>query len=108
ARVYLRHSKRGQATYFTPERDACSKDGETSSVSSLIAALSAEDFNGGKGKTEDSPMCGKCLKVYTRLGSVVVKVRDLCATCSKGDVDLTPTAFKRIAPLHLGRVNVKW
>ncbi|ORY02091.1 hypothetical protein K493DRAFT_190116, partial [Basidiobolus meristosporus CBS 931.73] len=99
----------GDGTYFTPDHDACSKSGETSSTGDLIAALSRFQFGQKSGQdTNQASMCGKCVKVSGPNGSVVVKISDLCASCSSGDIDLTPTAFEHIAPKVEGRVKVVW
>ncbi|KAK9761550.1 hypothetical protein K7432_013475 [Basidiobolus ranarum] len=99
----------GDGTYFTPDRDACSKRGDTSSENDMIAALSKYQFGQGPGQdTEEAAMCGKCVKVTGPKGSVVVRIRDLCGSCRSGDIDLTPAAFKKIANLKDGRVKVTW
>ena len=42
-------------------------------------------------------------------GNVEVKVVDRCPGCSENDLDLSPTAFKKLAPLGKGRLKqVKW
>ncbi|ORX89524.1 hypothetical protein K493DRAFT_318613 [Basidiobolus meristosporus CBS 931.73] len=100
---------RGDGTFFTPDRDACSKQGHTSSESDMIAALSRFQFGQGSGQdTDQASMCGKCVKVQGPKGSVVVRISDLCAPCRSGDIDLTPAAFKNIADLDAGRVKVTW
>ena len=41
--------------------------------------------------------------------SVTVTVADTCPGCAVGSVDLTPTAFQKLAPLSVGRLHgVKW
>ncbi|KAK9693236.1 hypothetical protein K7432_014010 [Basidiobolus ranarum] len=100
---------RGDGTFFTPDRDACSKQGRSSRTTDMIAALSRFQFGQGSGKdTDQASMCGKCVKVQGPKGSVVVRIQDLCAPCRSGDIDLTPSAFKKIANLNDGRVKVTW
>ncbi|KAK9674852.1 hypothetical protein K7432_016838, partial [Basidiobolus ranarum] len=95
----------GDGTYFTPDRDACTKRGDTSSENDMIASLSKYQFGQD---TDEAAMCGKCVKVTGPKGSVVVLIRDLCGSCRGGDIDLTPAAFKKIANLKDGRVKVTW
>ncbi|KAK9762292.1 hypothetical protein K7432_012123 [Basidiobolus ranarum] len=99
----------GDGTFFTPDHDACSKSGKTSSTGDLIAALSHYQFNQKSGQdTDQASSCGRCVKVSGPSGSVVVRIQDLCASCSSGDIDMTPSAFEHIAPKVAGRVKVVW
>ncbi|RIA86189.1 expansin module family protein [Glomus cerebriforme] len=54
--------------------------------------------------------CYQCLKITNPRNnrSVTVKIIDKCVGCAKNQVDLTPSAFKQIADLDLGIVNIKW
>ncbi|ORX86944.1 hypothetical protein K493DRAFT_193781, partial [Basidiobolus meristosporus CBS 931.73] len=58
--------------------------------------------------SEEAEMCNQCVKVTGPEGSVVVKIVDLCATCSPGDVDLTEAAFEKISEISKGRVEITW
>lgn len=40
--------------------------------------------------------------------SVAVTVVDRCQGCAEGDVDLSPTAFSKLANQDLGRIKVTW
>ena len=41
--------------------------------------------------------------------SVTVTVVDRCVGCARNDLDFTPTAFQKLAPLGIGRISgVKW
>lgn len=42
------------------------------------------------------------------MGEVTVRIVDLCPECASGDLDLSPEAFQRIAPLADGRVPITW
>jgi rare lipoprotein A (peptidoglycan hydrolase) len=53
-------------------------------------------------------MCGKCIEVKGPKGSVVVKVLDKCPECKKGAVDLSKSAFEKIADVSAGRVPSSW
>ncbi|KAK9710212.1 hypothetical protein K7432_008583 [Basidiobolus ranarum] len=99
----------GYGTYFTPYQDACSKNGESSSEFEMIAASSRFEIGLKTGEnTEQAAMCGKCIKVQGPKGSVIVKIRDICPSCRRGDIDLTEAAFKKIADPDQGRVKVTW
>lgn len=37
-----------------------------------------------------------------------VKVVDKCGGCKQGDIDVSPAAFTRIAPLSVGRLQISW
>jgi expansin len=41
-------------------------------------------------------------------GEVTVRIVDRCPECPAGDVDFSPEAFERIAPLEAGRVPIVW
>ena len=54
-------------------------------------------------------MCGRKMRVTHGKQSVVVTVADTCPGCGPGSVDLTPTAFEKLAPLSVGRLHgVSW
>ena len=56
-----------------------------------------------------NPMCGRKMRVSKGSKSVVVTVVDTCPGCAVGSVDLTPAAFKKLAPLSVGRIHgIKW
>ncbi|KAI8055530.1 RlpA-like double-psi beta-barrel-protein domain-containing protein-containing protein [Syncephalis plumigaleata] len=95
-------ARSNRATWFTPSNDRCT--GETSSSTAMIAALSDDMF----GNKDESKYCGKCAHVKGPIGSVVVKITDSCPTCEKRSLDLTKSAFKRIASLDDGDVAIKW
>lgn len=40
--------------------------------------------------------------------SVLVRVTDRCGGCRKGGIDLSRTAFRRLAPLGRGRTSISW
>ena len=55
-----------------------------------------------------SPMCGKWITVNGPLGSVEVKITDICNDCGAGDLRLSKNAFKAIGNLDAGRINISW
>ena len=56
----------------------------------------------------DATWCGACAEVQGPLGTVVVRIVDSCPDCSHNHLDLSPSAFARIANLVDGRVAVRW
>jgi len=52
--------------------------------------------------------CGSYLEVTGPDGSVRVKVVDQCPECAAGHIDLSATAFARIAPLSAGLIPVSY
>jgi expansin (peptidoglycan-binding protein) len=58
---------------------------------------------------QNAAWCGACVKVDGPKGSVTVRVVDECPTCdSEKHLDLSRSAFAKVADLELGRVKVKW
>lgn len=52
--------------------------------------------------------CGGYLEVSGPDGSVLVKAIDQCPGCAAGHIDLSETAFARLAPLSAGRIDVTY
>lgn len=91
-----RHSGRG--TYFKPGMGAC---GWWSGSSDMITAISQKRWGGGK-------YCGRMLRVCHSGKCTRVKIVDMCPGCGKGSLDLSPRAFKKLAPLSQGVIGVSW
>ncbi|SAM02133.1 hypothetical protein [Absidia glauca] len=77
----------------------------SATIHSMIGAMAMDEF-------ED---CYKCMKITNNKNtdlSVVVRIVDKCAGCIKGEaIDLTPAAFKLLAPngdLNLGVLDISW
>lgn len=66
-----------------------------------VAALNAEEWAG-------SANCGVCVDVRGPDGSVRVRIVDLCPECLAGHLDLSASAFAKVARPELGRVDVEW
>lgn len=94
----------GDATFYTPEADAC---GTTSSESDLVAALNAPQF-GDDVESDNNPNCGR--RAYIRRGSksVTVRIVDECPECKYGDLDLSPAAFNKLGDPDEGRFTIQW
>ncbi|KAL1924381.1 uncharacterized protein VTP21DRAFT_7416 [Calcarisporiella thermophila] len=61
----------------------------------------------------DFALCFKCIEIKGGKGTnkkkIVVKLVDKCAGCYKNeDIDLTKAAFKRLAPLDTGVIEITW
>jgi expansin (peptidoglycan-binding protein) len=60
------------------------------------------------GEYDSAAPCGSYLEVHGPDGSVRVEVADQCPECATGHIDLSATAFAKIAPLSAGLVNVSY
>lgn len=88
----------GDATYYIANgTGAC---GQAITNSQLVAALNGSQYSKAN--------CGRCAAVKGPLGTVTVKIMDKCPGCGFGDLDLSQTAFEKIAKLSDGRVKVTW
>ncbi|OLY84747.1 Papain inhibitor [Smittium mucronatum] len=95
----------GFATYYKTGLGSC---GQTHTDDDLIAAINAPQY-GVYANPNTANICGKCALLTSNEGkTVVVKIVDRCPECSFGDLDLSPTAFKRLLPLDAGRFRVTW
>ncbi|CAO3629682.1 unnamed protein product [Cunninghamella blakesleeana] len=77
----------------------------SATIHSMIGAMAMRKFEN----------CYKCMKITNNKNkklSVVVKIVDKCAGCKVGKaIDLTPAAFKKVAPggdLDLGVLDISW
>jgi expansin (peptidoglycan-binding protein) len=97
---------KGEVTFYHPEVDlgSCGKfnDGDA-----MIVAINAPQMNNGA-NPNNNPKCGRKIRAYGPKGHVDVKVVDTCAPCKYGDIDLSPSAFHKIADKEVGRLPVKW
>jgi expansin (peptidoglycan-binding protein) len=90
----------GEATYYAADGSgACMFDPSPEDL--MVAAINAPDWSG-------SSWCGACARVEGPMGTVTVRIVDLCPECQSGDLDLSPDAFEQIAPLEQGRVGIDW
>lgn len=67
----------------------------------LVGALNPVDYAGGN-------LCGSCVEIQGPNGRVMVKIVDSCPECDEGDIDLSEAAFKKIADLNQGIVDISW
>ncbi|KAJ4385814.1 hypothetical protein N0V93_010245 [Gnomoniopsis smithogilvyi] len=100
----------GQLTWYTEgmgvSATAC---GTVHQVTEHIAALSPADY-GTYANPNDSPVCGKHIRIHGSNGnSVVAKVVDRCAGCTGHNVDVTPVVFTTLGFTEaVGRVEMSW
>jgi expansin (peptidoglycan-binding protein) len=97
----------GDATWYNTGLGAC---GVTNDDSQLIAALAIPDFDPSTpdGNPNHNTLCGKTATVCQAAKCVTVTIEDRCVGCKEGDIDLSPTAFRALAPLDAGRIRVTW
>ncbi|EPS97900.1 hypothetical protein FOMPIDRAFT_55210, partial [Fomitopsis schrenkii] len=96
-------------TWFQPGLGAC---GLENSASDLIVAVSTEIYDNYPGYTggnpNKDPVCKKGITAKYKGHSVSVTVVDRCVGCATTDLDLSPAAFERLAPLSAGRIPISW
>ncbi|CAE6418088.1 unnamed protein product, partial [Rhizoctonia solani] len=90
----------GKGTWYNPSvgTGAC---GWRNKDSELVVAVGPSKYNKVK-------KCGQSITVKSGGKSVNVKVVDLCPSCGGGSLDLSPAAFKKLAPLGKGVIQVTW
>lgn len=88
----------GEATYY--DADGTGACGFPKSNDFMVAAMNGAQYS--------KSICGKCVEVTGPLGKVTVRIVDLCPGCKRGDLDLSQTAFQKIAKLSAGRVPITW
>ncbi|HEX8537653.1 MAG TPA: expansin EXLX1 family cellulose-binding protein, partial [Cystobacter sp.] len=93
--------KNGLITYYNATgAGACSFDASPQDLD--VAAIA-------QGEYENSATCGACAEVQGPLGTVRVRIVDVCPGCTTaGHLDLSREAFAKIARPVDGRVPVKW
>jgi expansin len=67
----------------------------------MFVALSPAEY-------DSAAACGGYLRVTGPDGSAIVEVIDQCPACATGHLDLSETAFARLAPLSAGLINVSY
>ncbi|KAI8642230.1 RlpA-like double-psi beta-barrel-protein domain-containing protein-containing protein, partial [Parasitella parasitica] len=86
--------------------------GVANKESDMIVALNANQMTESySGNPNNNPLCGKKINVRNPKNGreVTVKVQDTCPGCPSGDsLDLSPGAFKKIASLDDGVIDIAW
>ena len=67
-----------------------------------VAAIIKTEYQG-------SAACGACAEIQGPKGTLRVRIVDSCPDCTTpGHLDLSPSAFAKLADMAAGRVQVKW
>jgi expansin (peptidoglycan-binding protein) len=69
----------------------------------MIGAVHMKHYKGG-----DRTACFECAKITAGKRSIVVRIIDDCANCAPDQIDLTASAFKKLAPLRQGVVKTTY
>jgi hypothetical protein len=88
----------GEATYYDAE--GLGSCGIPFPPDYLLAAMNGAQYQ--------KSYCGRCVSVTGPKGTVVVRILDLCPGCKPGGLDLSITAFTKIADKSAGRVPITW
>lgn len=88
----------GRGTWFNVGLGACGKRNKDSQP---IIALNKPQWNKGK-------LCGKWLTIKANGKTARGYIEDQCPSCKKGALDLSPSLFKKFAPLSKGVITVNW
>jgi expansin (peptidoglycan-binding protein) len=94
------HTGRATFYYVDKGRGSCGLP-SSDPWDTLSAAMNNPDFH-------NSEVCGACAMVTGPIDSVLLRINDRCPGCKSGDLDLTTTAFKRIANIKSGTVPIAW
>ncbi|KAG8993844.1 hypothetical protein FRB90_000589 [Tulasnella sp. 427] len=89
----------GRGTYYDVGLGAC---GKTNKNSQPIIAVNHVQFS--------QKLCGKWLTVKNSKNGKSARgyIEDMCPGCKRGDLDLSPMIFKKLAPLSQGVVAISW
>ncbi|KAF9134165.1 hypothetical protein BGW39_007903 [Mortierella sp. 14UC] len=90
----------GKGTWFTDTTGSCEVSFNTND---MIVAMNEAQM-GGKSQ------CGKSVKISYGGKTATAKVVDTCPSqfCSSGSLDLSQAVFKKLAPLDVGVIDIKW
>lgn len=90
----------GEGTYYNADGTGnCSFDPSPEDL--MVAAMNHADY-------DNAALCGAFIEIVGPKGRVTVRIVDRCPECARGDVDMSPQAFARIADLSAGRVPIRW
>lgn len=97
---YVGKSESGVATYYAADGSGnCSFDPSPNDLD--VAAMDDPEW-------DNSNVCGECVAVTGPKGSVTVRIVDRCPECETGHLDLSESAFAKIADVSAGRVPITW
>jgi len=90
----------GVATYYDATGAGnCSFDATPNDLD--VAAMDNPEY-------DNSNVCGECVAVTGPKGNVTVRIVDRCPECEAGHLDLSQSAFAKIADVSAGRVPITW
>lgn len=89
--------KAGIATYYDATGDGSCSFGTSSDLD--VAAFDFPDF-------AKSASCGSCIKVSGPKGAVTIRIVDSCPGCQNNHLDLSESAFAKIADPKAGRIPI--
>ncbi|KAL5636668.1 hypothetical protein ACGC1H_000581 [Rhizoctonia solani] len=94
----------GWATYYNTEggRGACGKYNHNREY---VVAIGKPLWESTQEQGGTSALCGKTATVKWRGKSVRVRVVDECPVCGYNDIDLSPSAFQKLADKEVGKLN---
>jgi hypothetical protein len=75
-----------------------------------ISLLRFDTFPGYNGVNPNTnPVCNQKIQLSYQGNSITLTIVDRCTGCLYNDIDMTPTAFQKLAPLAVGRLSdVEW
>jgi expansin len=90
----------GEGTYYNANgTGSCSFPASPGDLD--VAAMAAPLYN-------NAAYCGSCVDVTGPKGTLRVRIVDKCPECKSGDLDLSESAFVKIADRVAGRVPITW
>ncbi len=92
---------KGDGTYYDATGDGSCSFGPSADKPLLVGAMNTPDY-------ANSNVCGTCAHITGPNGEVTVRIVDQCPGCVHGDIDLSPEAFEKLAPLPDGRITINW
>jgi expansin (peptidoglycan-binding protein) len=99
--VFSGQVTQGVATYYDTA-DGSGNCGFDPSPNDLdVAAFDTADYAG-------SAACGECVRITGPKGDVTVRIVDSCPDCDAHHLDLSPSAFAKMADKAAGRVDVTY
>ena len=101
-RLHADSTRSGSATYYHSRSGigTCTLPA-TAPWDSFYVSVNRKDF-------AKSLACGACMLVRHDTDSLLVRVSDRCPGCRPGGLDLSRAAFRKLAPLGVGRIAVSW
>ncbi|KAI8138615.1 RlpA-like double-psi beta-barrel-protein domain-containing protein-containing protein [Fennellomyces sp. T-0311] len=97
---------KGDGTYYDPGIGilAC---GTSYTAQDMVLALNYIDY-GDYANPNESPVCGRCIRVTGPLGTAEATIQDKCPGCGRGSLDLSPAVFDKVGDFFDGRIPVSW